>query len=411
MLGGLARRAQYLKEQKDKLGERRLLVDAGNVFGNNSVQDKFKAETALLAMNMLGYDALNVGDRELLYGLEYLREQTRNLHYPLLSANLNDSARDELLFKPYVIKELPGVRVALLGLSSGLMQSAPQARVITVAKTAETVKKYVAEIGSRADLIVLLADITYQGAQELTRQVKGIDIILVSRDGQYIFSPAKTNEVIIAQAGNQGRYLGQLKIFLNADKKIAKFEGNLIILDDKVSEDVAMRQFLNRRQDEAAKLLGPAAAPVTPPRPSPPTAGAAASPGPEAANPGAAAEPLTYVTHHACFRCHQEMIIRWEKTMHATAFKALKVKSQWADPNCVRCHTTGYGSPSGFISREKTPQFLHVQCEACHGPAGRHVKKPQKGYGQVTEATCKGCHNQEQDPGFNYREALKRGVH
>lgn len=395
------------------MGDRQILVDAGNVFGSGSVQDKFKAETALQAMNIIGYDALNVGDRELLYGLDFLREQSTHLRYPLLSANLVNNASREPQFKPHVIKEFPGLRVALLGLSAGLMQSGPKAPGLTAANPAETVKKYVEELGSRADLIVLLADVGYQGAAELARQVKGVDLIIASRDGQYIHAPGKVNGVIIAQSGNQGRHLGQLKIFLDAHKKIAKYEGNLIILDDKVADDSAMRQFIDRRQQEAEKLFGPAAAAPSAPtsaRPSPQPPGSL-----KPQTPGGTATLITgelsYVTSGGCFRCHQEMVIKWQKTLHAKAFGALKVKSQWENPQCLRCHTTGFGHPSGFISREKTPHYMNVQCEACHGPGSHHAQNPQKGYGLVTEATCKRCHDKEQDPGFQYQLALKRGVH
>lgn len=383
-------------------------MDAGGVFGTGSVQDKFKAETALQAMNVIGYDALNVGDPELLYGLEYLREQARYLRYPLISANLQESARRDLLFKPYAVKDLPGLRVAVLGLSAGLIKSGSKNPGLSASNPQETAKKYLEELASKADLVILLADVGYQGAQELARQLKGVDLIITSRDGQYIHSPTKVNGIIIAQSGNQGRYLGQLKIFLDAGKKIAKFEGSLITLDDKVADEFSMRQFLDRRQDEAEKLFGPAAAPPARPTPTPKEAAKAPPPA-----PAATAEPNKYVTSNACFRCHQETVTNWQKTLHAKAFGALKLKSQWENPQCLRCHTTGFGHSSGFVSREKTPQFMHVQCEACHGPAGWHVQEqnPKKGYGPVTEATCRSCHNKEQHPGFKYQESLKRGVH
>ena len=44
------------------------------------------------------------------------------------------------------------------------------------------------------------------------------------------------------------------------------------------------------------------------------------------------------------------------------------------DSRCLPCHTTGYGQPGGFVSVGETPHMKDIQCEACHGPAGLHVK-------------------------------------
>ena len=47
------------------------------------------------------------------------------------------------------------------------------------------------------------------------------------------------------------------------------------------------------------------------------------------------------------------------------------------DSECLACHTTGYGEPSGFESIETTPDLVGVQCEACHGPGEAHSLNPQ----------------------------------
>lgn len=98
------------------------------------------------------------------------------------------------------------------------------------------------------------------------------------------------------------------------------------------------------------------------------------------------------------------------------------------DPNCVGCHTTGYGQPGGFVSLAKTPTLVGIQCEACHGPGGGYMKPElmslkNKEYkrsdliaaGLVVPSaeTCKTCHN-EKSPfykPFDYKTRLKEGTH
>lgn len=99
----------------------------------------------------------------------------------------------------------------------------------------------------------------------------------------------------------------------------------------------------------------------------------------------------------ACFECHGDILNGWAKTAHGRAFDTLKKVKQENNPQCVVCHTVGAGMPSGFISEAATPQFLNVQCENCHGPAGDHLASGETPtvfpivYRSST--LCGGCHN------------------
>ena len=59
-------------------------------------------------------------------------------------------------------------------------------------------------------------------------------------------------------------------------------------------------------------------------------------------------------------------------------------KDYTADPVCLRCHTTGFGRPGGFISLEKTPDMINVQCEMCHGPGSIYAEMMLKKRGTYT---------------------------
>ncbi len=94
-----------------------------------------------------------------------------------------------------------------------------------------------------------------------------------------------------------------------------------------------------------------------------------------------------------CKICHLKQFKAWEKTSMSDSFENLKAgskaeekkkagldpsKDYTADPNCLKCHTTGYGKPGGFTSIEETPKLTGVQCEGCHGPGGEYVKIMKK---------------------------------
>lgn len=145
---------------------------------------------------------------------------------------------------------------------------------------------------------------------------------------------------------------------------------------------------------------------------------------------GLAAAPVTFLaSDHAyvgpkdgCRKCHLKEYRSWESTPHATALSKLEGDDA-TNPECVRCHVTGFGTETGFKSLEETPALANVTCEACHGPGAdyrdREVMKDRAasvaaGLHIPDEATCLGCHNADspQFPGsFDFEEMKAKGVH
>ncbi len=129
-----------------------------------------------------------------------------------------------------------------------------------------------------------------------------------------------------------------------------------------------------------------------------------------------------YVSYKKCKTCHKEIYNSWKQTTHFTGFQAVLDSSGLADTSCFACHTTGYGSPGGFVDTTDTPDLVGVQCENCHGPGSLykkfsvmkdHEKSIANGLFEQTEEICTRCHTKDQSPDFNYEEARKdpKGVH
>ena len=121
------------------------------------------------------------------------------------------------------------------------------------------------------------------------------------------------------------------------------------------------------------------------------------------------AESANYVGNEKCSLCHSDIHKSWHDTRHAKAIDSLKKSGQEGLAACVKCHVTGYEKDGGFLDYELTPEMAGVQCEACHGPGGKHISNPmgEKPVRTPGEALCRECHTQKQDPGFNYGEKSK----
>lgn len=161
----------------------------------------------------------------------------------------------------------------------------------------------------------------------------------------------------------------------------------------------------------------------------------------------ATADPAAFVGAKRCRACHLKQFQSWEQTRMAKSFELLKAgahadakKKMGVDPQkdythdekCLPCHTTGYGKPGGFVSLEKTPELVGIQCESCHGAAGEYLKEgfmtlKNKEYKRAdlvkaglvipTAETCTSqCHNPKspfvtKDAVFKFEERKKKGTH
>jgi hypothetical protein len=89
----------------------------------------------------------------------------------------------------------------------------------------------------------------------------------------------------------------------------------------------------------------------------------------------------TYVGSAACKGCHKKAYKVWEKSAHAHAYKTLvdarRPSNRQYDPECIVCHTVGFGYQGGYKDEKKTPLLKDVGCESCHGPGSLHVANPQ----------------------------------
>ena len=92
---------------------------------------------------------------------------------------------------------------------------------------------------------------------------------------------------------------------------------------------------------------------------------------------GAAPKNQNYVGKNTCAACHYDKYRTWKHEKHALAFEILPKKYR-QDPECLNCHTTGYGEPTGFKDSATTPHLAGITCESCHGAGSEHAKLAQE---------------------------------
>lgn len=108
-----------------------------------------------------------------------------------------------------------------------------------------------------------------------------------------------------------------------------------------------------------------------------------------------------YLGVRACAVCHDQEAQGWALSHHAVAYRTLHRRGDSGRAECVGCHVTGLGSPSGFVLGEHGSALSGVGCEACHGPSG-----PHDGVQTDARAVCTQCHDPEHSVGFSLARGL-----
>ncbi len=221
MTGGLARKVA-LAEKMQSEGRPVLVVDSGDLFFEGFPADPqralTKAELIGRAYRKMGAAAVNVGDLDLMQGVDFLRREA-SYGLPLISANLVDSSTKRLVFPPFVVKEASGVRVAFFGvLLPDLRPDLDPARKvagadkIVIQDPIGAAKETVAKLNGKADLIVLLSNLGLPKDIGLAKAVPGIHFILGGHEGRTMAQPHKEGKTFIVQSYAKGMYAGQMQL-------------------------------------------------------------------------------------------------------------------------------------------------------------------------------------------------------
>jgi hypothetical protein len=127
--------------------------------------------------------------------------------------------------------------------------------------------------------------------------------------------------------------------------------------------------------------------------------------------PGTVPTSFRIAGSHACEACHEAEFSAWKNSNHAHAWSTLVAETAHVDPECQRCHTTGYALPGGFESMALSSGRTDVGCESCHGPSQAHVQQPKIRTPAAAREECRRCHDRENSPRFEFADYWAQIVH
>jgi 2',3'-cyclic-nucleotide 2'-phosphodiesterase (5'-nucleotidase family) len=177
-----------------------------------------KAYLIIESFNLMGYDALGIGDDDLSLGKEFLMQISKKANFPFLSTNVMDEESRKPLFQLFLLKEIEGLRIGIFSLLSPdifLGPSDPRKKGLIFQSPIETAQDMVKKLQPRTDLIILLSHLSYPKDVELAQAVQGIHFIIGSHTGANLIRPALIKNTYIFQTASKGMYVGRLDLILH----------------------------------------------------------------------------------------------------------------------------------------------------------------------------------------------------
>lgn len=223
---GLTKVATYVKQVRNS-NRNTILIDNGDTIQGTPLSYYFRADSDTInplaaVMNEMDFVSATVGNHEFNFGPEVLNKYQEEAEFPLLSANVTGGAYD---FEPYIIKDVDGVQVGILGLTPPAVKYWERPENIegcVFEDPIEAATRYVPQMRAEgADVIVVSAhsglDESYGYGREenfvtrLANEVPGIDVILAGHAhanvaGQLI------NGVLVTEPNYHTRNISDIRI-------------------------------------------------------------------------------------------------------------------------------------------------------------------------------------------------------
>ncbi|MEY8184395.1 bifunctional UDP-sugar hydrolase/5'-nucleotidase UshA [Serratia marcescens] len=284
-----------------------LLLSGGDINTGVPESDLQDAEPDFRGMNLVGYDAMAIGNHEFDNPLSVLRQQEKWATFPLLSANIYQKSTGQRLFKPYALFDKQGIKIAVIGLTTDDTAKIGNPEYFTDMEfrvPAQEAKQVVEQLrkDEKPDVIIAATHMGHYdngehgsnapGDVEMARSLPAgyLDMIVGGhsqdpvcmagdnrKQADYVpgtpCSPDRQNGTWIVQAHEWGKYVGradfefrngELKLVhyqlipVNLKKKVEKADGTSerVYYTQQIAEDPDMMKLLTPFQEKGKAQLG-----------------------------------------------------------------------------------------------------------------------------------------------------------
>ncbi len=385
--GSLEKRVHYLREWL-KENPNSVLVDAGDFL--SPTRNALKDSIAFRIYEMMAYDAIGLGDQEFFRGAQFIADLIEGSPLPFISSNLDKPAVSSV--KREIVVERAGVRFGFLSvMDPSVFMFYPKRVKDEVAFTdfSATLQGQIDDLRKKSDVVVLLSHSGVDADREIAKTYSGIDVIVGSHTQSVMEAPETVGETVIVQAGKDGYYVGHLRLTFDDKNSITAHDGELVAMDFPFPNDPTVVEMIIDYNRISKARAGSVVERITP-------------------------VPLEFMvaSSESCALCHATEYDHWTASRHAVSLKTLKDEHKEKSPDCLSCHTSGFGRDDGYLNYNITAALKNVNCTECHYTPAGHLAEPAAFVTSgLTEENCVRCHDQANSPTFAFAAFMERSRH
>ena len=224
---GAAKLAAYLEYYRSLNAKGTLILDAGDSFQGTPMSNLLYGSPVVKFFNEVGYTATTVGNHEFDWGIETVLEtmKTEGAEFEMLTANVYKDGKLASWAKPYMIKEVNGVKVGIIGMSTpdtAVTAHADYVGMYTFEDPIKIAKALIPKVEAEgADLVILLSHLpAYQNFDTLeitgeladfAKGITGVDAAI----GGHSHNEVKgvINGIPVVMASKSGRMIGNITLY------------------------------------------------------------------------------------------------------------------------------------------------------------------------------------------------------
>lgn len=236
--GALASVATYVRRARTvaaAMGQPFVLLDAGDFYQGTPEGTLSRGSAVVPVFNVLGYDAIIVGNHEYDHGRANAESLVARLDAPVFGANVTDTTTGEIEegFQHSTRIRRGGLDIALTGVLTTNMPSLTflsNIENLAFASETATLTAEVARIRADSpDLLVVLNHVGYDGDKGLADGVPGIDLLVGGHTHTYAREAwVGRNGTIVVQAGAHGMTLGRIDLDVRPEGGVETYAYRLV---------------------------------------------------------------------------------------------------------------------------------------------------------------------------------------